>query len=113
MIWQRGMDIAQAVYELSSGFPSHEVYSLTSQLRRSAVSVPSNIAEGYGRKSNGSFAQFLKISRGSLYELETQLLLAEKVKYIDNPTSLTDILTMIEEEGKMINTFLKKLEGKN
>src|SRR5579875_2284019 len=75
-VWQKSMALAAAVYSLTDGFPKREVFGLTSQMRRSAVSVPSNIAEGHGRLSDPSFALFLGHARGSLYELETQTELA-------------------------------------
>jgi four helix bundle protein len=109
LIWQRGMQIVEAVYSMTSDFPKSEVYGLTSQIRRSAVSVPSNVAEGYGRKSNGSFVQFLRISMGSLYELETQLLLSERIGYISDKELLGKLLVMIDDESKMINTFIKNI----
>lgn len=79
LVWQRGMDLAAEVYRLSRAWPKEETYGLTSQARRAAAAIPANIAEGYGRQSTASYAQFLKIARGSLKELETHLLLAERV----------------------------------
>jgi four helix bundle protein len=73
MVWQRSMQLAEAVYSLTKEFPHDERYGLTSQIRRSAVSIPSNIAEGRGRLSAGEFKQFLGVARGSNYELQTQL----------------------------------------
>lgn len=87
--------------------PANETYGLTSQLKRCAVSVPSNIAEGYGRQSQKSFAQYLKISRGSLFELETQLLLVQEIKLIKIEE---DIFKDINEIAKMLNAFIKKIE---
>ncbi|QZH74754.1 MAG: four helix bundle protein [Erythrobacter sp.] len=79
LVWQRGIVLAEEVYLLSRSWPKDELYALTSQARRAAVSIPSNIAEGYGRQSRASYAHHLKIARGSLLELETHLLLAERV----------------------------------
>ena len=73
------MDLAEACYRLTANFPKDETFGLTSQLRRASVSVPANIAEGYGRDSRGSYTQFLKIAQGSLKELETHVLLAERL----------------------------------
>ena len=84
LIWQKGIELTTMVYELVQSFPSNELYSLTSQIKRSVVSIPSNISEGYGRNSTKSYSQFIKISRGSLYELETQLVIAEKLGFIEN-----------------------------
>lgn len=110
LIWQKGMDITEKVYILSNDFPKDEVFALTNQMRRSAVSVASNIAEGYGRKSTASNVHFVKIARGSLYELETQLLIALRIGYVKNEDLLDEILNSIAEEGKMINSFITKLE---
>jgi four helix bundle protein len=79
--WQKAMDLAEAIYQLTRDFPREEIYGLTSQLRRCAVSVPSNIAEGQGRTTPGEFKQFLGHARGSLLELETQLQLAKRLGY--------------------------------
>lgn len=106
------MLIAQQVYEISAGFPQSEMYGLTSQMRRAGISIPSNIAEGYGRNATKSYVSFVKIARGSLYELETQLILAEKLNFITDQEALADILLQIDEAGRMINSFIKKLEEK-
>jgi four helix bundle protein len=81
--WQEAVEMVLAVYQISASFPKDEKFGLTSQLRRSAVSVPSNIAEGQGRNSKGEFLQFLGTARGSLHEVETQLLIAQKLDYGD------------------------------
>jgi four helix bundle protein len=81
-IWQIAMDIAEAVYKLSADFPKTEIYGLVSQMRRAAVSVSSNISEGCGRQTNAQFSYFLNIAQGSLFELETQLLLAIRLGFI-------------------------------
>ena len=73
-VWKRGMSLAATIYELTAGFPKREELGLVSQMRRAAVSIPSNIAEGYGRQSTGDYKRYLSVSRGSLFELETQLL---------------------------------------
>ncbi len=112
LIWQKGMQIAELTYSLASDFPNDEIYSLTNQVKRSCVSVPSNIAEGYGRSSTLSYMNFIKISRGSLYELETQLILAKRLNFIANDTLYDSIISLIAEEGKMINTLLNKLKSK-
>lgn len=112
LIWQRGMLIAELVYELTQSFPSSEVYGITSQLRRAGVSIPSNIAEGFGRNATKSYINFIKIARGSLNELETQLLLAKRLNFIVDSSAFETLLKHIEEEGKMINSFINKLEEK-
>ncbi|MFS4415420.1 four helix bundle protein [Maribacter sp. 2307ULW6-5] len=81
-VWQASMDFVVQVYKLSDDFPKHEVYGLSSQIRRAAVSIPSNLAEGAGRKSNKEFMRFLYISLGSLSEVETQLEIARRLNYI-------------------------------
>ena len=105
--------LAEHAYMLTNEFPIEEIYSLTSQIKRSAVSISSNIAEGYGRNSTKSYVNFLKIARGSLYELETQLILAEKFNYISNKTLLNDVFLEIEVESKMLNSFIKKVDNIN
>ena len=81
--WQKGMDFVEAVYKATKQFPKEELYGLTSQLRRAVVSIPSNIAEGQGRRSTKEFVQFLSIAHGSLREAETQILIAKRLNYID------------------------------
>jgi four helix bundle protein len=82
-IWARGVDLAELVYRVSAGFPSAERFGLTSQVRRAAVSIPSNIAEGWGRGSRSDYMRHLMIARGSLYELVTQVTIAQRVGFLD------------------------------
>ena len=82
IVWQKSMDLVTQIYRTSGNFPKSEFYGLISQLRRSAVSIPSNIAEGYGRRSTGDYVRFLQIFVGSLYELQTQLEIAKKLEYL-------------------------------
>lgn len=110
LIWQKGISITNLVYTLLKSFPTDEVYALTSQIKRSTISIPSNIAEGFGRNSVKSYLNFLKISRGSLFELETQLIIAENQNYIQDIELYNEILSLIIEEGKMINSYINKLE---
>jgi four helix bundle protein len=100
------MDLAVAVYQLSRAWPKGETYGLTSRARRAAVSVPANIAEGYGRQSTTSYAHFLKIARGSLKELETHLLLAERVD-ASPPSTCRSALAHADELGKMLGTMIR------
>jgi four helix bundle protein len=109
LIWRKGIDITLLIYKIVKDFPDDELFALSTQLKRAAVSVPSNIAEGYGRNSKKSFHHFLNISRGSLYEIETQLHIAAELKYISSEILLNEILQLIEEEAKMINSFAKTL----
>ena len=111
LIWKKGIDIVVLVYQLISDLPKDEIYALSSEIKRSAVSIPSNIAEGYGRHSTQSYIQFIKIARGSLCELETQLLIAEKLNFIKSVDLYSDIMKQITEESKMINSFINKLES--
>ncbi|MBC8265779.1 MAG: four helix bundle protein [Flavobacteriales bacterium] len=107
LVWQKGLNLVSEIYVLTKSFPSEEKFGLTSQMRRSAVSVPSNIAEGWGRGTSAQYSNFLKIARGSLLELETQLLISEKLNY----TKIKEnIFTMIDEESKMLNSLIRKVE---
>jgi four helix bundle protein len=106
LVWQRGMDLAVEVYHLSRSWPKEEMYGLTSQARRAAASVPANIAEGYGRQSTASYAQFLKIARGSLKELEAHLLLAERVR-LAPPGSCAGALARADELGRMLGGLIR------
>jgi four helix bundle protein len=101
-VWQLAMDVAHAVHQLTSQLPDAERYGLISQMRRAAVSVPSNIAEGAGRGSNPDFRRFLHIACGSAYELKTQLLLAGRFGYCA-PSQSALLLMQISELQKMIN----------
>jgi four helix bundle protein len=83
-IWLKSMDLVVEIFNLTSVFPNHEKFGLSSQMQRSAVSIPSNIAEGSAKSSNKDFARFLEMSLGSSYELETELILASRLKYIDS-----------------------------
>ena len=110
LIWQKGIQITNDVYALVMSFPNEELYALTSQIKRSTVSIPSNIAEGFGRNSTKSYLHFLKISRGSLFELETQLIIAKNQNFIKNDDLLDTIMNHIFEESKMINSYINNLE---
>ena len=105
--WKEAMDYVLAIYEASSRFPAHETYGLASQMRRAAVSVPSNLAEGVARRSGAERRQFFFIARGSLSELETQVILAGRLGYL--PAELTRLL--LDSSGKigaMINGLLRR-----
>ena len=107
-VWQRGMDLAVQVYAASRAFPEEERYGLTAQLRRAAISVPSNIAEGWGRHARKEFQRFLKIARGSLAEVETQLMLAHRLGYVEAQTQHY-LLAQTDTEARMLLTLLRKL----
>lgn len=112
IIWQKGIELAVNVYSLTKNFPDNEKFALSSQVKRSVSSIPANIAEGYGRQSSKSYSHFVKISRGSLFELETHLILAEKLNFIENAELYQKVKEQIIEEGKMLNAFIKKLDDK-
>ena len=100
------MELAELVYAITKSFPANEAFNLVSQIQCSAVSVPSNIAEGKGRGSDKEFRQFLYIARGSLFELRTQLELARRLKYIDSDKK---VIEKIVEVQSMLNTLIQKL----
>ncbi|MEI8701529.1 four helix bundle protein [Mesorhizobium sp. ISC15] len=98
-VWQSAMVLAEDCYRLTKGFPKEEIYGMTSQVRRSAVSIAANIAEGYGRENRGSFVQFLRMAQGSLKELETHILLACRVGLLQRDNEI-ELLLRCEEIGK-------------
>ena len=102
-VWQEGMTLAETCYRLTQPFPKAELYGMTSQIRRSAVSIPANIAEGYGRENRGEFIQFLRVAQGSLKELETHLLLALRVG-LANPAAVKPVLLHCEQQV-VVGTF--------
>jgi four helix bundle protein len=106
-IWQLGIDLVIDIYKITGDFPVEEKYGLTSQLRKSSVSIPSNIAEGAARKNDKEFLQFLFYSLGSISELETQLIISKRLGY---PIP-EGILNKVEELGKSINAFIKYLKN--
>jgi four helix bundle protein len=107
-VWQRPMTLARTVYKVTEGFPRDELFGLKSQIRRAAVSVPSNIAEGRGRATDKSFAMFLSQARGSLYELQTQIELARDLGFAAQDRA-NSILTEAAEIAAMIHGLLAKL----
>ncbi|TIQ38071.1 MAG: four helix bundle protein [Mesorhizobium sp.] len=108
VVWQQAMDLAVAVYGATKSWPKEELYGLTSQMRRAASSVPSNIAEGYGREIRGSYQQFLRIAQGSLKELETQILIAERTGIAPKATAVS-LLEGTESVGKLLRLLIRKL----
>lgn len=107
-IWNKAMDLAVEVYKATSSFPNDERFGLTSQLRRAAVSIPSNIAEGAGRNSKKEFCNFLGIANGSSYEVQTQLVISNKLSLL-NTDLLNGLLQQIEELQKMNYAFQQML----
>lgn len=107
-VWQKALKLSLKTYEITESFPDTEKFGLTSQIRRSAVSIPSNIAEGKNRGTKQDYRQFLRIARGSLAEYETQIEISFKLKLLDQ-TDYKNISTYIMEIGKMLNAIIKKL----
>jgi four helix bundle protein len=107
-IWKKGIEVVKDIYKLTEKFPKQETYGLVSQMRRSAISIPLNVAEGFKRYHNKEYKQFLHITLGSCAELETQITIAKELKYIqqDNEAALLEKLDHI---GRMITNLLKKL----
>jgi len=103
IVWRKSYKLVLEVYRATGGFPKSEVYGLSQQMRRAAVSIPSNIAEGYGRKHKAEYNQFLSIAYGSLLELETQFLLANDLKYLNGNQTVEQLL---KEVGSMLYRML-------
>lgn len=111
IVWQRAIELTTAIYEFTRDFPREEMYALTNQLRRAAVSIPSNIAEGHGRNSDGQLLQFVCMARGSNYEVQTQLVIAERLGYgAGERRALCQSLSV--EVGKMLNATVTSLESR-
>jgi four helix bundle protein len=108
LVWQKSMDLVEAIYRITQKLPSHEQFGLISQLRRAAVSIPSNIAEGYGRQSSGNYRQFLSISRGSLLEVETQIDICLRLGYLTTMDT-ESVLNTIRELSKMLTSLISKI----
>ncbi|MBE9537150.1 MAG: four helix bundle protein [Proteobacteria bacterium] len=106
-VWQESMALVKLIYEVTSRFPQAEVYALTSQMRRAAISVPSNIAEGAARKGNREFLHFLSIARGSLSELETQVIIAKNIDYLEEEREL---LQMIEKIFALLGGLMNSID---
>ena len=108
LAWQEAHSLALLVYRISKGFPKEELFALTNQIRRAAVSVPSNIAEGYGRPSGKDRIHFFWIAKGSLLELESQYLIAKDLGYLNNDTLISDFNLQIEKASKILTGLIKK-----
>lgn len=107
-VWQRSVDVVTAIYQLSRSFPADERFGLTNQLRRAAISVPSNIAEGYGRGYQADYLRFLSIARGSLMEVETQLHIALRLKFVDDD-QFAPVWDMVQETGRLLHGLIRSL----
>ncbi len=110
-VWQLGMVLTEEIYHLSQQFPKHETYGLGSQIQCAAVSIPANIAEGHAIGSTKEFLRYLAIAQGSLAELETHLMLAERVKY-GNPTQIRTLLNQCTEEARMLRSLRKSIRSR-
>ncbi len=109
LVWQKAMSLTKAIYRETEVLPKSEMFGLQSQMRRAAVSVPSNIAEGHGRLNDGHLRQFLATSRGSLFELQTQLELTSDLKFLDE-TRVKELMEQCEEVARMINGLVASLK---
>jgi len=107
-IWKRGIDLVKSIYEITKSFPNSECYGLTSQIRRAAVSIPSNIAEGHIRGHKAEFRQFLFIALGSLAELETQVIIAHELGYLES-IKKNKLIEEMDILGKQLRTLISKL----
>ena len=110
--WQKAMDLVEAVYRVSGRFPAEERFGLTAQIRRAAVSVPSNIAEGYSRPGRADYIRFLNIARGSANEIETQLLIAERLGFMERD-KLTGIVDLVQEVQRILKGLVSSLRSSN
>lgn len=108
VVWQRAMDLVAEVYQVVKKLPKEELYALSDQIRRAVISIPSNIAEGYGRNSSKEFSHFISIAKGSKSELETQLLLCVKIDYLKE-SDIQNVMYLIDQVGKMLYSLQKKL----
>jgi four helix bundle protein len=111
IVWQEGIQLAKSVYRVTEGFPKHEIYGLVSQIRRCCVSVPSNIAEGHARASTAEYLRFISIAMGSLAELETQLILAGELGYLQD-VNVSAILEQADILGKRLRSLSHSLKNK-
>jgi four helix bundle protein len=111
LVWQKSMALVTEIYRLSKSFPKDETYGLTSQMRRCAVSIPSNMAEGYGRNSTSDYIRFLYIATGSLYELQTHIEIALNLQYL-NKTNFDKLYESSREIERMLSSLTKKLNDK-
>lgn len=110
IVWQKSFKLSLLVYNATKDFPKDELYGITSQIRRCAVSIPSNIAEGYSRRRKMEFLQFLHISYGSAAELETQLLIARELNYLSE-LKFTEANNLLTEVMKMLNSLIMKVKN--
>ena len=110
IVWKRSMELVRAVYSLTKQLPKEEIFALSNQLRRAVVSIPSNIAEGYGRNSKQDYLRFLNIARGSKNEVETQLQICLMLDYL-RPEAIAEAQAVCTEVGKMLNALIASIEN--
>ncbi|MEM8944614.1 MAG: four helix bundle protein [Planctomycetota bacterium] len=108
-VWQVGVDLSVQIYRVTKDFPKEELYGLTSQIRRAGISIPSNIAEGHARKSQKELSRFLDIAKGSLAEVETQLIIARRLGYLDQAKT-DELLHIADQESRMISGLLNSIK---
>jgi len=111
IVWQRGMDLTEEIYRLTETMPQTERYGLISQMQRASVSIPANIAEGWGRQSTGDYIRFLRIAQGSAAELETELLLAQRLELV-KPEATDQAMATLTEVRKMVRSMISTLQRK-
>ena len=111
IVWQKAMDLVETIYRTTAAFPREEIYGLTSQIRRAAISIPSNIAEGNGRNTTRDYVHFLGMAYGSVKEVETQVLIAERLRYIDSSDS-NGLVQMTTEIARLISGLANSLKRK-
>lgn len=110
MIWKKGIHIVKEIYKVSKSLPKEEKFGLISQIKRAAISIPSNIAEGSSRNSETEFKRFLEIAIGSLFEVETQLIIAQELGFLKT-NQTKDVFCLVEEESKMISTLISRIKN--
>jgi four helix bundle protein len=110
LIWQLGMDIVNKVYDIIPTLPQEEKYGMKSQMTRSAVSIPANVAEGSAKKSVKEYVRYAEIAQGSSFELETHILIVQRRKWVDDEM-MTELLGMVRKEQMMLSKFIEKLEA--
>ncbi|TSC86416.1 MAG: hypothetical protein G01um10148_402 [Parcubacteria group bacterium Gr01-1014_8] len=111
IVWQRGVQLVTSVYQLTEKLPKSEIFGLTSQMRRSAVSIPANIAEGYARKHRAEYIQFLRIAYGSGAELETLMIIIQNLRYAKG-SDIREVSDLLDETMRMLNKFISSLTQK-
>ncbi len=111
IVWQKGIELVNEIYKVTKHFPKEELYGLTSQMRRAVISVPTNVAEGWSRGTTKNYIQFLEISRGSLYELNTLIVISTNQEYLSSE-KCSEVESAINEIGRILNAIITKLADK-